>query len=338
MQSVSIKDVAREAGVSLGTVSNVLNRPELVRPATRAQVERVIAALGYVRNDSARQLRAGDSRTIAFLVPDAANPFFTDISRGMDALARERGMVVYLCDSNQDADRENDYLEQLLQQRVKGICITPIDTANPRLRTIVARGIPVIMVDHSPIGQEAQWCSVGVDDVLGGELAATHLIERGHDLLAYAGAARGIRQSLDRLAGVRRASEEAGRADGVTVLGTDGLSVADGRQAGARLLGLPRRRRPTAVVCGNDLIALGLLQQMTRHGVRVPGEVALIGYDDIDFAAAAAVPLTSVMQPRALLGRTAAELLIEEARANGTHEHRHVRYAPELVVRESSGG
>ena len=125
--------------------------------------------------------------------------------------------------------------------------------------------------------------------------------------------------------------------DALTVLETTALTVSEGRKAGARLLGLPKRRRPTAVFCANDLLALGLLQQMTQHGIRVPDDLAIVGYDDIEFAAAAAVPLTSVMQPRLLLGRTAAELLLEEAEGRPDHVHHHVEFAPELVVRQSSG-
>jgi len=113
--------------------------------------------------------------------------------------------------------------------------------------------------------------------------------------------------------------------------------VEQGRRAGARLIGLPRLRRPTAVFCANDLLALGVLQQMTQHGVRVPDDVAIVGYDDIDFAAAAAVPLTSVSQPRHQLGRTAAELVLEESDHPQGHQHRHVQFEPELVVRASSG-
>ncbi len=337
MARPSVKDVAARAGVSLGTVSNVLNRPEAVRPETRARVEKAIADLGFVRNDSARQLRAGVSRTIAYVVLDAGNPFFTDVARGIDEVAKDQQLMVYLCDSGEDPTREDEYLDQLLEQRVRGICITPVVGTNPRLRRIVERGVPVVMVDRTFGHDEDFCCSVGVDDVLGGDLGVSHLVERGHERIAFVGPAR-IPQAVDRLAGSRRAIAEAGLPeDTLTVLETTALTVGEGRKAGARLLGLPKRRRPTAVFCANDLLALGLLQQMTQHGVRVPEDLAIVGYDDIEFAAAAAVPLTSVMQPRLLLGRTAAELLLDESEGRPDHVHRHVEFAPELVVRLSSG-
>lgn len=332
---VSIKDVARQAGVSLGTVSNVLNRPDMVRPETRARVEESIEALGYVRNDSARQLRAGVSRSLAYLAFDAANPFFTDVARGIDEAARDEGLMLFLCDSHHERTREDAYLEQLLEQRVKGICITPVDPRNPRLRQAARRGVPIIMVDRVPEEAEDDWCSVGVDDTLGGELAVSHLASLGHRRLAFIGDTSQLTQSRDRLIGARAAADLAGCE--LTVIATDGMGVADGRAAGDAILATPGAGRPTAAFCSNDLIALGLLQHMTEKRLRVPDDMAIVGYDDIDFAAAAAVPLTSVSQPRHLLGRTAGELLLEEADSDG-HSHRHVRFEPELVVRRSTSG
>lgn len=339
MARPSIKDVAAKAGVSVGTVSNVLNRRQMVRPQTRLRVEAAIEELGFVRNDSARQLRAGVSRTIAYVVLDAGNPFFTDVARGIDEVAREQGLTVFLCDSSEDAEREDDYLDQLLEQRVRGVCVTPVVAANPRFRTLVSRGVPVVMVDRAQSKAESHWCSVGVDDVLGGELALMHLLERNHPRIAFVGGPERIPQVADRLKGARRALHVAGaEADALTPIFTESLTVAEGRRAASRLLGLPRDRRPSAVFCANDLLALGVLQHLTQNGVRVPDDVAIVGYDDIDFAGAAAVPLTSVLQPRNLLGRTAAELLLEEAERDEAHQHRHVQFAPELVARQSTGG
>jgi LacI family transcriptional regulator len=151
-----------------------------------------------------------------------------------------------------------------------------------------------------------------------------------------------LRLIADRLAGARRALRRSGLQDShLTVIDTAALTIAEGRHAGQRVVGLPARRRPSAVFCANDLLALGFLQQMTQHEVVVPDEMAIVGYDDIEFAGAAAVPLTSVRQPRHELGRRAAELLLEEAAANagraGGHVHQQVQFTPELIVRASSG-
>lgn len=331
---ISMKDVAAHAGVSLGTVSNVINRPDRVSGATKARVLASIAALGFVRNESARHLRSGRSRTLAYVALDAANPFFTDVARGVQEAADAAGLAVYLCDSGGDPRRQAAYLDLLEEQRVEGVLITPVDAADPRIAVLPRRGTPVVLVDRAGT---AELCSVTVDDVLGGDLAVTHLLETGHERIAYVGGPRSLGQVADRLAGARQAMERAGRDPGsLVVLDGEALVVAGGRRAGERLAGLPAARRPTAAFCANDLLALGLLQQMVQLGLRVPDDLAIVGYDDIEFAQAAAVPLTSVSQPRHLLGRTAAELLLGEAAGEPGHEHRQVVFEPELVVRAST--
>ncbi|NYI04882.1 LacI family DNA-binding transcriptional regulator [Allostreptomyces psammosilenae] len=331
---ISIKDVAEQAGVSVGTVSNVINRPNLVSADTRGRVQAVIDRLGYVRSESARQLRMGRSRILALLVLDMANPFFVDMARGAEKAARAAGLGVMLCNSAQSATEEADYLSLFAEQRVRGVLITPADTTGRNLASFRRRGIPFVFVDRVVPSHQA--CSVSVDDVAGGELAVGHLIAAGHRAIAYVSGPSQLPQCRDREAGARAAVAAAGLpADALTVLEVERLDVAAGRDAGARLLGLAGR--PTAVFCANDLIALGVLQAMYAAGVSVPGELAIVGYDDIEFAAAAAVPLTSVRQPAVQMGRRAAELLMEEtAEDAGPHTHRRVVFPPELVVRDSS--
>jgi LacI family transcriptional regulator len=333
---VSIKDVAAHAGVSVGTVSNVLNRPEIVAEATRERVHAAIKALGFVRNESARQLRAGRSRMIGLIVLDVANPFFTDVALGVEEETGEAGLSVILCNSNDQAARQARHLELLEEQRVQGILLTPVEAADERISQLQLRGTPVILVDsRSPGGGQ---CSVAVDDVRGGDLAVSHLLQAGHRRIGYVGGPVSIRQVADRRDGAVRALERAhGQVAELIVIGTPALNWAAGKQAGAALAEMPDDERPTGVFCANDLLALGLLQELTRRGIGVPDDVAIVGYDDIEFAAAAAVPISSVRQPRRQLGRTAAQLLLEEAAATGPHTHRQVIFQPELVIRESSG-
>jgi LacI family transcriptional regulator len=332
---VSIKEVAARAGVSVGTVSNVLNRPDRVAQPTRRRVNAAIKALGFVRNESARQLRAGRSRTIGLVVLDVANPFFTDVARGVEDEASASGLAVILCSSDELPAKQDRYLEFLAEHRVQGVLITPVGEVDEQLAGLQQRGIPVILVDaRSPSGGQ---CSVAVDDVLGGDLAMSHLLEAGHERIAYIGGPLTLRQVSDRRDGAARALERAGRSAGqMHIIQTAAPNVAAGGQAGETIAALPARERPTAAFCANDLIALGLLQAMTRLGLRVPEDMAIVGYDDIEFAAAAAVPLSSVRQPRHELGRTAARLLLEEATEADTHKHRQVIFEPELEVRRSS--
>ncbi|HEY2508715.1 MAG TPA: LacI family DNA-binding transcriptional regulator [Streptosporangiaceae bacterium] len=334
---VSIKDVAAHAGVSLGTVSNVLNRPEIVAQSTRDRVYEAIKMLGFVRNESARQLRAGRSRTIGLVVLDVANPFFTDMARGVEDEASMSGLSVMLCNSDEQDGREARHLELLEQHRVQGILITPVREADERLARLQERGTPVVLVDsRSASGHQ---CSVSVDDVLGGDLAVSHLLKAGHERLAFVGGPASLRQVADRCEGASRAMARAGRSPtDLQVLATAALTVAGGRTAGGQIAEMPPAERPTAAFCANDLVALGLLQEMTRRKISVPDELAIVGYDDIEFAGAAAVPLSSVRQPRQDLGRMAARLLMEETYDSDGHQHRQVVFQPELEVRQSSGG
>jgi LacI family transcriptional regulator len=331
----SIREVAAHAGVSVGTVSNVLNRPDIVAASTRQRVHAAIKALGFVRNESARQLRAGRSRMIGLIVLDVANPFFTDVARGVEDEASKSGLAVILCNSDDQPPRETGYLDLLEEHRVQGILITPVADDESRLAELQARGTPVILVDsRSPSGRQ---CSVAVDDVLGGDLAVTHLLEAGHERIAYAGGPLDLRQVADRREGAVRAIARAGGSPAdLMMVETPSLNVAAGKAAGAAIASRDPGQRPTAVFCANDLVALGVLQEMTQSKIRVPNDIAIVGYDDIDFAAAAAVPLSSVRQPRYQIGSTAAQLLLEEALAQDTHKHRQVIFQPELEVRRSS--
>jgi len=336
LRSASVKDVAATAGVSLGTVSNVLNRPERVSPSTRARVEQAMADLGFVRNESARQLRAGKSRLLAYVMLDATNPFFTDVASGVEDAAEAADLSLFMCNSSNSATREKAYLEHLVEQRVQGILITPVDPDSSTLDEVIRRGTPLVVVDRIRAGDTV--CSVSVDDELGGRLAVEHLVDRGHRRVAYVGGPLSIGQVSDRWAGACRAWADAGLPEEDLVqIATGGLKVDEGRRAGERLLGLPERRRPTAAFCANDLTALGLLQHYITRSRRVPEDLAIVGYDDIVFAAAAAVPITSVRQPRQLLGERAAALLLDET-ANPQHVHERVVFTPELVARASTLG
>jgi LacI family transcriptional regulator len=331
-----MKDVARRAGVSVATVSNVVNRPDLVSPVTRVRVQAAIAELGFVRSESARVLRAGRSQVLALLVLDLANPFFVEVMLGAERAARAAGLGVLVCNSAQSPAEEADYLELFAQQRVRGVLVTPADGTGGTLADFARGGIPYVLVDRAVPGADA--CRVLVDDVAGGAMAVGHLLAAGHRRVIYVTGPLEITQCRDRLAGARKAALEAGLPpESVGVVECARMDIAAGRDAAARLMGLPDR--PTAVFCANDLLAIGVLQTLFGAGVRVPEEMAIVGYDDIEFAGAAAIPLSSIRQPAARMGQAAAELLIEETGAHGDeHAHKEIVYQPELVVRASSFG
>jgi LacI family transcriptional regulator len=337
--SISMKDVAALAHVSLGTVSNVVNSPELVSPATRERVETAITKLGWVPNESARQLRAGRSSSVGLVVMDIANPFFTDVLLGVEEEVLQRGYSVQVGNSASQSSREGDQLRLFEQQRVRGVLCAPIVGVNPRVEDLRRRGIPVVLVDRAP--EESGYCSVSVDDVEGGRLAVDHLLTLGHHRIALVGGPSRLQQVRDRRMGADLARAEHGDTVELFTMSTQGLDTTAGVLAADELAALPDRERPTAVFAANDLLAIGLLQGFVTHGLRVPEDMALIGYDDISFAAAAAVPLSSVRQPRFDLGRRAAELLFEEIEAadeDRPHTHQSVLFTPTLVVRRSTAG
>jgi len=323
------------AGVSLGTVSNVLNNPKVVAPQTRSRVLDVIEASGFVRSTAAHQLRVGKSRTIGVILLDIANPFFTEMVRGAERSLRDKGYVLMVCSSDESSERERHYLRVLEEHRVDGLLIAPVEHDLKAIAALASRGIPTVLLDRDP--GEVDLCSVTVDDVRGGELAASHLIELGHEAIAFVNGPLSIRQCADRRKGARRAFRRTrwGRAPQLFEVPVSALTVDQGEQAvGALLASAPR---PTAIMCANDLLALGVLRGLTSAGVTVPEDMALVGYDDVAFASMLSPPLTSVRQPKDELGALAAELLLEETSPSGAaHQHRSVRFEPELVVRASS--
>ncbi|GAA2976880.1 LacI family transcriptional regulator [Microbacterium terrae] len=332
--SVSVKDVAAAASVSVGTVSNVLNRPDKVAPATVEKVHAAIAELGFVRNDAARQLRAGRSRSIGLVVLDVGNPFFAAIARGAEERAAEDGMTVLLGNSDERPDREGAYLDLFREQRVNGVLVSPTTDDLVALERLRDGGVPVILVDREV--HDGSFPSIAVDDVEGGHLAASHLLAAGRRRLAFVAGPLSIRQVRDRLDGARRAVAE--HPDAVLeVIEMSALTVLQGRAAGEGIVARPAAERPDAVFAANDLLAVGALQAFSLMAdVRVPDDIALIGYDDIDFASATVVPLSSIRQPAHLIGYTAVDLLLRELAEPGGEHDRAVRFQPELVVREST--
>jgi LacI family transcriptional regulator len=331
--AVGIRQVAERAGVSPGTVSNVLNRPERVAAATRLRVQAVITELGFVRNGSASTLRAGQSTTIGLMVLDLANPFFTEVARGVEDVAGERGHAVILSSSAGSREREERNLRVMAEQRVRGVLMTPVADDPARAARLRERGIPLVLLGHE--ARAANRCSVSVDDVLGGELAVRHLRAGGARDIALVTGPMTLRQCVDRRAGALRALGGDGIREmrEIREIVVSEMNATGGEEAAGRLLA---GRLPDAVFCANDLLALGLIRRLTREGVRVPGDVRVVGYDDIEFSAAATVPLTSVRQPTYRLGRAAAELLLDECDDPDGHAHQQIRFQPELVVRESA--
>lgn len=327
-----LKDVAALARVSVGTVSNVLNRPEQVSSEKKTRVLAAIDQLGFVRNESARSLRSGSSRSLGMLVLDVRNPFFTDVALGAENVADEHKHSFILANSAEDSGREQAYLDLFEQQRVQGILITPFGDVLQRLEAMRARGIPSVLVDR--LAGADRFCSVSVDDVAGGRMAMAHLLGAGSLRPAFVGGPFSLQQVDDRYRGAAAAAEKADVR--LQLFETPNLKFERGRQIGDLISDLQPAKRPDAVFAANDQLALGLLQSFTAHGLRVPEDIAIVGFDDIDFASQSSIPLTSIRQPRQFIGERAAQLLFDEIDGEPDHVHDQVVITPELVVRQSS--
>ena len=309
--NATVRDVAARAKVSLGTVSNVLNRPEVVSPGTLQRVHEAIDALGFVPNDAARRLRTGRSRSLGLIVLDVGNPFFTDLARGAQAAAEAAGGAILLGDSDHRPDREARYLDLFEEQRVRGLLISPVGDVTPQLAELTARGTPTVLVDRA--ADPARFCSTSVDDVAGGRRAAGHLLEQGYRRLAFVGGRLRLRQMADRLRGAREAVVAAGA--GLEVVELDEPTTPRGRarRRGPRRPGPgPSGRTPSSPATTSSPPASS--RRSCSTGVRVPEDVGLVGYDDIALRAA---PRWSRCPPcvgrASCMGRTAVELVLEEA-------------------------
>lgn len=332
----TIKDVAALAGVSAGTVSNVLNRPSYVNADTRQLVLQAMDALGYTPRASARQFRPGRARNVGIAVANLDNPFFVDVALGAEEAARELDSGVVICNSGDDPRREDQNLDLLVQQRVQGLVLSPVDENSSRIQQLRDRGVPIVFVDR--VTKHRDGWSVLVDDSLGGELAMAHLIERGHHrvaLVGHPGVSPKVRRRFQGALRVfgRKYPEHAPP----EVLAVTSWTVEEGRRVARKISDLSVQDRPTAIFCANDLIALGMLQVFDHTGIRVPSDIALIGYDDLVWADISMIPLTTIRQPRHELGRTAVMMLMDLINQRPeTMKPRHVTLSPELVIRETT--
>ncbi|MGY4718869.1 LacI family DNA-binding transcriptional regulator [Naumannella cuiyingiana] len=323
-----IGDVARVAGVSVGTVSNVLNRPEIVSAGTRERVHEAIVELGFVPNASARQLREGASRTAGMLVLDIANPFFTEMARGVEDRLIEAGLTMALSSSDADPDRERRVLEQFAQQRLRGVLVTPSRGTGDNLGILLDQGTRVVLLDHRPSGLGLD--AVASDDVAGGRIALDHLLGLGHRRIGFLNGSLDIKQCRDRHDGAREAIAAAGGDPDADLVEIEVAAMDAANGYGAMLQLFDDHPELTAVFCVNDLLALGVMRAARERAVSVPADLSVVGYDDVAFAGELAVPLTSVRQPTYRMGAEAAGLLLERGRP------RQILFTPELVVRASA--
>jgi LacI family transcriptional regulator/LacI family repressor for deo operon, udp, cdd, tsx, nupC, and nupG len=330
----TLKDVARHAGVSTATVSRVLNESGKVDAETRKQVLSSLRALHYKPSRVARRLRVvkGKTHMLGLIIPDIQNPFFSEIARGVEDMGYANDYAVLLSNSDEDPKKERFYLDVMRAEYVDGIILVPLNETDEEVATLVREGVPVVCVDRSV--SNVQVDTVEVSNHQGAYDAVALLISNGHRRIGFISGRTDISTGRERLNGY----QEALKANGLPV-DDQLIRFGDYKQESGRLLAeqlLDLNERPSAFFVANNLMTLGALTAIHHRQMRVPEDIAVIGFDDLPWAESINPPLTVVRQPAYEVGRKAADLLLQRL-ANPHREPERIRLNPFLIIRRSSG-
>lgn len=326
----TIKDVAARAGISYTTVSHVVNGTRPVSDAVRRKVEAAIAELGYVPSGVARSLRAQATGTLGMLLPNVSNPYFAELARGVEDHAEQNGYSLILCNSDDDIDKQLRYLRVLLERRIDGLIVATVDS-DPRLAQALAPlKVPLVLVDRPLEGVLAD--RVQVDHEQGGYLATRHLLALGHQRIACIAGPATTEAARLRAAGYQRALVEA-QVPALPVVAC-AFTAPAGHAAAHSLLAAPQP--PSAIFAGNDMLAIGVLRAAAEQGLRVPAQLSVVGFDDIEVSRYLYPALTTVGQAIGQLGERAAARLLARIR-NPELSVGHQSLPPQVVQRETSG-
>lgn len=333
----NLEDVARLAGVSRGTVSNALNYPEKVVPATLERVRRAISELGYVRNDAARSLAAGRSASLGFVLANIENSLFVDMIHGAQAASADTRMSILVGNSADSIVQQDAYLDLFDEARVAGVLLAPMEDSAGGIQRMRAHGRQIVLLNYNPHDHDC--CAVLADNEMVGYLAARHLIDLGRRSLAFVAGKDNWQPVHARRLGVRRAVAEAGGTVSLEEVATESIFFDDGVGYAETFLALDPSRRPDGIVAVTDVIANGFIDRVMASGILVPDAVAVVGCENNRSATRAPILLTAVDTPGREMGVAAAALLFEEISTPADeHEHRVLTFAPSLVVRESTIG
>lgn len=325
----TIKDVAARAGISYTTVSHVVNGTRPVSEQVRRKVEAAIAELGYVPSGVARSLRARATGTLGLLVPNASNPYFAELARGIEDHAERNGYSVILCNSDDDIDKQLRYLRVLLERRIDGLIVATVASDAAFAQALANLQVPLVLVDRSLEGVNAD--QLRVDHEQGAYLATLHLLELGHRRIVCIGGPASTQVAQLRAAGYQRALDEAGVVAQAVV---DCPFTSPAGHAAAQVL-LAAEPRPTAIFAGNDMIALGVLRAAAEHQLQVPRQLSVVGFDDIEVSRYLHPALTTVGQCIGALGEQVAARLLERIRTPDLAVTQRL-IEPILLLRESS--
>lgn len=333
MKRVTIKDVARQAGVSTATVSHVINGTRHVEEKTKHSVRTAMRELGYQPNSLARSLRSGETKTIGLIIPDASNLFFADISRKIEDFGYENGYSVILCNSDNDLSKQRNYINTLIAKQVDGVIFISAGESNEDLLNLSISGIPVVVADRIVPLDLAD--IVLLNNVEAGYIAVKHLIDLGHRNIACITGPSGVNPSQSRVEGYYNALNEAGIAINHKLIIPGDFTFKGGVEAVEKLLNI--KPRPSAVFILNDMMAIGAIFQARRMGLLVPENLSIFGFDDIEMASAITPSLTTMKQPIQELADIATSRLIEKMRSeNNNWINEKIVLNAQLIIREST--
>ena len=338
MSPISIKSIAREAGVSHSTVSRALRDSPLVNQRTKERIQWLARELDYFPNSIARSLVTRQTQTVGVVVTTIADPFVAEVVQGIENRAHERGYSVILASSNSEPQREISAVEMLRGKRVDAVIVTSSRVGALYLDILGTIGVPIVLINSHSEESGRYTFSVGVDNRHGGYLATKHLIKLGHRRIAYVSGAPDHSDNLDRLAGYRQALDEAAiLLDPALVI--EGTGRADGGERALPML-IAVEEPPSASFCYNDMTAIGLLCAARQAGLSVPGDLAIVGFDDIPFASYVYPALTTVAQPKVEMGEKAMEMALALRTSEGVEDAGvpNLVLQGQLVIRGSSGG
>jgi len=331
--AVTISDVAKSVGVWPKTVSNVIHDYPHVRASTRSKVLKAIEELGYQPNIAARSLVTKRHDLIGFVLWDILNPGYTEMVDTIVARAREKGYMLILGSAGRDPEEETRMATLLIQQRVDGVILASTTKDSEAPGRLMATGVPVVMVSRHVESVSAD-CVVA-DNISGGYLVTRHLLDLGHQRIAFIRGTPNASTSVDREAGYRRALESDGLAYDESLMGSGNYTAQGAYSAACRLLSLDER--PTAIVCANDLMAIAVIDAVLDAGLHVPEDVGVTGFDDIAWAGSRSLNLTTIRVRMDLMAQEAVSLLLGRIQGEVTGSPREVILPPELVVRRTCG-
>jgi DNA-binding LacI/PurR family transcriptional regulator len=330
MASVSIKDIARVARVSHSTVSRALQNSTLVNRDTAKRIHEIAHEMGYRPSAVARSLVTRKTKTIGVVVTSIADPFIAEVVTGIEEVANDHGYSVFLANSNADPDREMKVVHSFHERRVDGILVTASRVGALYMPHLAEMNVPIVLINNQHPGDFVH--SVMIDNVTASREAVEHLIGLGHTRIAYIGDRFGFQSDTERFSGYRQALELADqRFTPELIVHGDG-KTAGGMWAMEKLLALPERA--TAVFCYNDMTALGALHVIRAHGLNVPRDISVVGFDDLSIVSYICPPLTTIRQPKRQMGRTAMEILLKLF--DGGNSKNAIKVQGELIVREST--